>query len=82
MRMGFIEKWNNLAKKKIHINDRFQISVGRIIFVALITLLQSVTMLLMGLPPEAILVNWSNALLGLEKNKEKEKNTDEKDNQE
>jgi len=30
--MGLVEKWNNLAKKKIYINDTFEIGVGRLVY--------------------------------------------------
>ena len=30
--MGLVEKWNNLAKKKIYINETFEIGVGRLVY--------------------------------------------------
>lgn len=35
-KMGLIEKWNKLAKKKIYINETFEIGVGRLCFAAII----------------------------------------------
>ena len=38
--MGIIEKWNNLAKKKIYINDNWEIGVGRFVFSFIIMLIE------------------------------------------
>lgn len=34
--MGLVEKWNNLAKKKIYINETFEIGVGRLVYSAIL----------------------------------------------
>ncbi len=46
--MGLVEKWNNLAKKKIFINETFEIGVGRLVFSAIIFTVQVVWGLLAG----------------------------------
>ena len=38
--MGLIEKWNNFAKKKIYINDNWEIGVGRFVFSFIIMLIE------------------------------------------
>ena len=68
-----IDKWNKLAIRKIKINDSFQIAVGRLIFVAIIQTIISISQLLAGAPPAAIFALWGNAFLGLEKRDNKEK---------
>lgn len=69
--MGLVEKWNSFAKKSIYINHDFEIGCGRLVFVGLLTLLQSISLLLLGSPFVAIIPLWSNMLLSLKK---KEKN--------
>jgi len=34
--LGLVEKWNKLAKKKIYINDTFEIGVGRLCYSAIL----------------------------------------------
>jgi len=41
--MGLLTKWNKLALKKIKINDRIEISVGRLIFGTIIFLVAEFT---------------------------------------
>jgi len=70
--MGKIEKWNNFAKKRIFINHTFQIGVGRLVFVFMITLIEAIGMALVGAGvgiPSLVL----NAMLALEKREEEEK---------
>lgn len=67
--MGLIEKWNNFAKKIIYINHSFQIGIGRLVFVGLITLIEAIGMALVGgavAIPSLVL----NAMLTLEKRQE------------
>ena len=46
--MGLIEKWNNLAKKKIYINDTFEIGVGRLVYSAILFSISLIWGLLAG----------------------------------
>jgi len=41
--MGLIDKWNKFALKKIHINDRIEISAGRLVFGTIVFLLAEFT---------------------------------------
>ena len=34
--MGLVERWNRLAKKKLYINDGWEISVGRVMFMCIL----------------------------------------------
>ena len=56
--MGLIEKWNNLAKKKIYINSDFEIGVGKLVFTSIIVALEAIPILL-------ITGNWAAALVTL-----------------
>jgi len=67
--MSRIDKWNKFAKKRIFINHNFQIGVGRLIFVGLITFIEALGMILVGAGvgvPSLVL----NAMLALEKREE------------
>jgi len=37
--MGLIDRWNRFALRKIHINDRIEISAGRLVFGTIMCLL-------------------------------------------
>ena len=65
--MGLIEKWNNLAKKKIDINDTITVSVGRLVFVSVITIVQIISMLLADTPLPSLWILFGNYLLALQK---------------
>jgi len=41
--MSIIDKWNKFALKKIHINDRIEISAGRLVFGTIIFLVAQFT---------------------------------------
>ena len=38
--MGLVERWNNLAKKNIYINKKFEFGVGRLVFSFLMLLIE------------------------------------------
>lgn len=68
--MSRIDKWNKFAKKRLYINSDFQIGMGRLIFVMLITLVEAIGMFMVGAGagiPSLVL----NTMLTLEK-REKE----------
>ena len=46
--MGLVEKWNNFAKKKIYINDTFEIGCGRLVFAARVFGIQVIWGILAG----------------------------------
>ena len=46
--MGFVEKWNALAKKKLYINETFEIGMGRLMYMAILNCFLSAGMLLSG----------------------------------
>ena len=37
--MSLIDRWNKFAKKKIYINETFEISVGRLVFCTIVMIL-------------------------------------------
>ena len=71
IKIGLVERWNNFAKKSIYINHDFEIGCGRLVFVGLLTFLETISVLLLGAPIVAIIPLWSNMLLSLKK-KEKD----------
>lgn len=67
-----LDKWNVFAKKKIFINSDFQIGVGRLVFVFLVTFIEAIGMAIVGAGvgiPSLVL----NAMLTMEK-RDKEDN--------
>lgn len=69
--MGLVEKWNTLAKKKIYINETFEIGVGRLVFSAIIFGVQVLWGVLAGATPVQIMPSVLTWLASL-KQKEKE----------
>lgn len=65
--MGIIEKWNRFAKKRIYINNHFQLAAGRLIFTLLITMIEALTILLATGNIIGVLPLFSNMFLVLEK---------------
>jgi len=67
--LGLLTKWNELALKKIKINDHMEIAVGRMIFGIIIFLITTFT---------SISLSWVFLLFGLKihrkNNKEKKEN--------
>jgi len=64
--MGLIDRWNKFALRKIKINDRIEISVGRLVFGTIIFLIAFF---------ELFPVSWIFILFGVKIHK---KNNDEK----
>ena len=46
--MGFVEKWNSLARKNLYINKTFEIGMGRVMYMAILNCFLSAGMLLSG----------------------------------
>lgn len=69
--MGLVERWNNFAKKKLYINETFQISCGRLVFTLLITLVEAVSIFILTGNVSATLPLFSNMLLSLQKQDKK-----------
>lgn len=46
--MGWVEKWNNFAKKKVYINETLEIGCGRLVFSAIIFAVQVLWGLMAG----------------------------------
>ena len=65
--MGLIEKWNRFAKKRIYINNHFQIAAGRLVFTLLITLVEALSIFLATGSIVGVLPLFSNMFLVLEK---------------
>ena len=69
--MGLVEKWNKLAKKKIYINETFEIGIGRLVFSAILFSISIIWGLLAGATAVEIMPSiliWANSF----KQKEKE----------
>lgn len=72
--MSLLDRYNKFAKKRLYINHDFQLGIGRLIFILIITGIEAIGMLLVGAGagiPSLVL----NAILALEK-REKEKEPD------
>lgn len=65
--MGFVEKWNNLAKKKLYINDGWEIAVGRIMYMVLLNLFIMTGMLLSGGTAQVIAWLWVDMVSSFKK---------------
>ena len=63
--MGIVEKWNKLAKKKIYINETFEIGVGRLIYMIVLNLFIQTMMLLSGSPLAPTWYLWIDMAAGL-----------------
>jgi len=68
--MGLVEKWNKLARKKIYINETFEIGVGRLVYMVVLNLFITVGMLFSGTTPASLVWLWVD-LLGSFKKKDK-----------
>ncbi len=68
--MGLVEKWNKLAKKKIYINDTFEIGIGRLVFSAI---LFSISLIWGALADATLLQQMPSILLWVNSFKQKEK---------
>ena len=68
--MGIVEKWNNLAKKKIYINESLEIGVGRLFYMVFLNLFTTMGMIFSITTPASIAWLWVD-LLGSFKKKEK-----------
>ena len=69
--MGIVEKWNNLAKKKIYINESFEIGIGRLVYMVVLNLFIMVGMILSGTTAASVAWLWVD-LLGSLKKKDKD----------
>ena len=69
--MGIVEKWNKLAKKKIYINETFEIGVGRLIYMVLLNFFIMMGMIFSDVNVAGILWLWVD-LFGSLKQKEKD----------
>lgn len=67
--MGIIEKWNNLAKKKIYINETFEIGVGRLVYMVLLNFFIMIGMILSGGNAPGIAWLWVDLFGSLKKTK-------------
>ena len=68
--MGLIEKWNILARKKIYINETFEIGVGRLVFSAILFGIQVLWGVLAGATTVQImpsLLTWVGGFRKIEK---------------
>ena len=64
--MGLIERWNKLARKKIYINDSWEIRVGRLVFMLLLNFFIMIGMILSGGTAEVIMWLWVDMIASFE----------------
>ena len=64
--MGSIERWNKLAKKKIYINDSWEIRVGRLVFMLILNFFIMFGMILSGGTAEVIMWLWVDMIASFE----------------
>lgn len=68
--MGLTEKWNKFAKKKIYINDSWEMRMGRLVFMIILNLFIMFGMILSGGTAEVIMWLWVDMIASFEnKNK-------------
>ncbi len=56
--MGIVEKWNKLAKKKIYINNTFEIGVGRLIYMVVLKFFIMIGMIFSGTTQASLAWLW------------------------
>ena len=56
--MGFVEWWNRTAKKKLYINNTWEIGVGRIMYMIILNLFIMTGMILSGTTPASVAWLW------------------------
>lgn len=47
--MSKIDIWNKFAQKKIYINDSAQVTAGRLVYTLLVTFIEAINLLVLGL---------------------------------
>lgn len=70
--MGLVERWNRLARKKIYINETFEIGVGRLVFAAIIFSVQVIWGVLAGATAVQIMPSVLTWLVGLKQAEKKQ----------
>ena len=65
--MGIVEKWNRLARKKIYINNTFEIGVGKLVYMILLNFFIMTGMILSGATAEVLMWLWVDMLGSLKK---------------
>lgn len=65
IKTSIIDKWNEFAKKKITINDSLEVSVGRLVYVSIITGVQVISLVMAGVPLPSVWILFSNFILAL-----------------
>ena len=68
---SLIDRWNVFSKKKISINGSLEVSVGRLVYISIITGVQIVSMLLAKVPLPSVWIMFSNFILALKSPDEK-----------
>ena len=67
--MGIVEKWNKLARKKIYINETFEIGVGRLFYMVGLNFFIMVGMFLSGGTLASIAWLWADMFGSFSKKK-------------
>ena len=65
-----IDRWNRLAKRNISINGSLEVSLGRLVYVGIITGVQVASMLVAKVPLPSIWILFSNFILALKSKEE------------
>ena len=60
--MGLIEKWNRLARKKIYINETFEIPVGKLVYMVILNLFIMLGMIFSGTTEASLVWLWVDML--------------------
>lgn len=60
--MGLVEKWNNLAKKKIYINETLEIGVGKLVYMIILNFFIMMGMILSGTTEASLIWLWVDML--------------------
>jgi len=60
--LGLIEKWNRLARKKIYINETFEIPVGKLVYMVILNLFIMLGMIFSGTTEASLVWLWVDML--------------------
>ena len=70
--MGFVEIWNKLAKKKLYINNTWEIPMGRVMYFAVLNTFLSIGMLLTGGNLVGVIWLWGDMVASFRSKKDDE----------
>jgi len=65
--MGFVEKWNSLARKSLYINSSWEIGMGRVMYMVILNCFLMTGMILTGGTPASIVWLWGDMVSSFRK---------------